>query len=1776
MHLYSGNFNVGTFPVNKNWKDDINSLIFHGNRKDGGSWTCLGFAKYVFAYLFNIYSLDSGCTVSYCKNFTSLSYGDFYDANTNTVKIAPGAYIESGNHTLIVLAYDKDSITLYDGNWGRVDGGTKSKISVSKYSWNEVMQRLNNYKCWFIAMPKAEYYHVCTEWNDLGSCTVCGLVYPYQDNFNSNTVGYLMTKSGDVIRNTPYDKSSGTALPTVGTGRWRLRYLGFTTNCRGEKWYCVSYEDTAKKSGMTGWIKTGTFDILSEEKNNNDGGTTPPISVNTDITFSALSAPSSFQESTSYIYNISGTVASNNYKISKLEWWFEDADNGTQQQYGGCNPNVNTINLIRSAANLALVFGRLKGGHSYKYAIRATNTAGRVVSKYSNVFSVSTAAAVPTVSAPLLSEISSTFGGKTIRITNPTEGATLYYYYDGCSANHSTTAAYADVPITHDTSFTAYAEKGGRYAFANGGRDKEATFYVPQLGEPGISSNQTAQGTYVTISGDRDAQIFCSVDGASFQRYSGTFCLTEPGSVKAYQQKKGFLTSGLSESQISVDTPSVPVISLYSAADIAAGDAMTVKWETDALASSYDVAILKDGKAYQTASGVTGTMYSFSTGEAGTYSVSVTAKNAAGASDSSNEVSCTAHAPLTVTFQDWDKTTLAVQTIRYGYDAQTGDFDVPYRRGYTFRGWVGSTTAIKADGTVTADYKINTYSVKFYDTNGTYLTTQGIVFDQPIDSTAAQSLVVLKTGYSFNGWQITKAADDSMLDLDHIDSDMSLYAVTGWANQDLPNVITGLSATRNFSTTAGTPTGYDVSFQLSNYPNADTKAKIVISLLSSDHKMLGVSIIPVNSLADVQNQNQSHFVSYDGTAIAASVEVSILAIDGNDRTGGPLAQTVSCIPTPSDSDTAAWSEWMDALPDGVTTQTESKTMYRYQDGTKNTTTTGNSTAPNGYTYESTSGYWGAEQGPVEYVVNSSSTRQVRTTSYEVTQGYTEYRYWRWTNGTNNSYCPAIGKSYYGGSWYEQWSSWSTTRFSNIGNDFYCSGTSSDHVHNYVIYTDSYGANWHPYFSGSPDDKSGRWFYEESRYVNTSYNVTQYYWKDWVPTYTYYKWDYGVWSGWSDSPIAQPADGSKQVETKTVYRYVKAMPETTTGDARTISGTVEKAVELAGKNATLMVYKSRNTDPTEAQLEYIGQTKLGADGSYEYTFKTKEEPSVSTGDFIVTLAIEGCDGLINIGLIEAPKPNYTVTFCDDTGNVISEATVEEGGTAEAPAIADKTGYIFTGWSKSTSNVTCNLTVLAQYRPVSYTIAYVDYLNQTCVLKRAVGGDALAVPETPSHDGYTFKEWKCVSGGNTTSETEEMTNQTVGQDMVVQAIWEPDTFTVEFVDSTGKVCSTQTVKYGEAAVPPTTVSVGVGMIFRGWEDSSEWWCVHSNMTVYPIVSYESTTPEPASNMGTYASGGYDVLELSSIRGATIYYTLDGTDPNPENVTANAAATLQNSGASTTKSRTSTEGTVTYKYDGSIELTKSEHIRAIAVASGKNDSDIIDVNYTYEENRSDDTYEDYAKLGTYNVKAEPGGTVTLQFLLNDSTALSGCLFSIKADPTIFGVYLDPDTGDFGLKAGELCENKGTLMMSDYSDAHGWQVIWYGTENTNGIGTLFTLKLQVSDEAIAGTYPITVSYSRPDMVTAKDLSGGEDFSPTAQQNTDTNVSVGVMTGAGTSVLGDVNGDGVITMIDVVRMARYLIDDITFTDDQLKAADVTADGKVTAADVIRLSRYLIGLTEIG
>lgn len=100
---------------------------------------------------------------------------------------------------------------------------------------------------------------------------------------------------------------------------------------------------------------------------------------------------------------------------------------------------------------------------------------------------------------------------------------------------------------------------------------------------------------------------------------------------------------------------------------------------------------------------------------------------------------------FTVTFKNWDGSTLSTQSLGYG-EAAVAPAD-PVRSGYVFKGWDKSFDNVSEDMVVTAQFA-KTYTVTFVDWDGALIditeVESGMAAEAPADP--------LRNGYTFSGW----------------------------------------------------------------------------------------------------------------------------------------------------------------------------------------------------------------------------------------------------------------------------------------------------------------------------------------------------------------------------------------------------------------------------------------------------------------------------------------------------------------------------------------------------------------------------------------------------------------------------------------------------------------------------------------------------------------------------------------------------------------------------------------------------------------------------------------------------------------------------------------------------------------------------------------------------------------------------------------------------------------------------------------------------------------
>lgn len=1515
-------------------------------------------------------------------------------------------------------------------------------------------------------------------------CRDCGEVRDYATDTSRN---WEWTPISDKImqvdrnaislRKSPYnDETRGNVLSTRSRGE-QMTVIASMKNRLGNMWYKVRMSGGEEGFVYASYVK----DFVPTPESS-----TLQIHMTSSTNFSIIKGN---------VCPIKGTVRSN-YLLTSVSATLDG-----REYTPPVTPNAQSLNLTYSDINNKLIGGKLSVG-KHTVVITAKDASGAVRSVTITVTVVEPPAAEAVVQPNIT--YSDTDGGKEVTITQITPGATLFYCVEQTGGNRqSSTAASVSFKVYQSGRITAYSQKNGKNS-AQALRD----ITVKQLPPPSLSANVTGGGADIAFScGDEFAEVWYSVDGGAAQK--GTYLhLNQSATVTAYARRPGYIDSESVSQYIEISAPNAPAV-LASSTRIAVKDSVLVSWNAIPNAAEYMVCVTAPNgdvlEGYDDYNTNGATKVAIPLNEPGAYSISVTAENVAGSSEASI-VTVEAKPDVTVRFLDYDGSIYNEQIVRYGYDASRPN-QIPYRRGYTFTGWIGgSLQGITESIDFTAGYNINTYSVKFYDYEGNLLSSQRVEYGSSAQEPAIPDCGAL---YQFCGWAVTYAKEqDSSCTWTNVDSDMTLKATKCWANMELPVAVTVTEAIRNSDTG-----NYRVKVLVQNNDQEITTAMLRVALKDSRGQMVKTSYREIELYV---NQAIEQTVTLNCSELVSVAEVYMLGMDGNDKTGSALSPVATHLIT-EQSGSSPYGEWSAAYGDWgnwssqqiletADTQVESAVLYRYRDK-KYTSSTSSSIA--GWTWYDTKVSYGSwlDQGWTMWNPGNSDTVTVTDTKTVTdSDGYTNYTYFHYY-GYNNS-----GTLYnsYGNSVWKNYEEITTTSPLPLNGKNY-----------------PYGPGYNAKVSG----KHGFIWWLKSTQDVPAVMHTEWRYSTRTSTNNYYFWKWGDWSSWSDSIVARSDD--REVETMVVYRWRDKVYNSITdsgvtqSEFRSVSGVLPTNTDLNGKLATIMVYNVKNTDPNESQIQYIGQTMISAGNRYAFDFLPKMNPTVDSGDYIVSLGIQGATGLVNVDMIKAPKEVYRVTFFDGEGNQLGDTqSVEEGCDAEIPTAPEREGYSFVMWDNPAVNVHSDLNVTAIYMKEQYAVAYVDWVHDNILLNTVKYGDHITPPELTDTEGYTFNGWE-IDGELLDANTLFRGNA------VVTANWTAKTHRVRFYDGNDTVISVQDVEHGKAVNLPDNISAK-GRDFLGWSTDTTWWNVTTDMDVYPVIIFSDTAMAPSVDP-SQAFADSAQIEIKAEEGADIYYTTDGTAPSV--------------------------GDESCKYTGPFEVTEDVTIKAISSVSGKNESEIVEVPFELTKKSQPKGPDDLIEVGTYSVQAMPGKEVVLQLMLAENPGLMGYLFTIECDRSVFYMEYDEKT-EYVCQRGSV-SSEGMIFCSPY-ETKGWQVLWFDSQESQSVGNLFTLTLKVSDEATASLQKIKVCYSQANTITTKDTVMNLDVAETLLFTDDY------------GLLGDINGDGRITTVDVIRIAKYLIDDIPFTGKQLTAADVTGDGKVTAADVVRIAQYIVGLTELG
>ena len=181
--------------------------------------------------------------------------------------------------------------------------------------------------------------------------------------------------------------------------------------------------------------------------------------------------------------------------------------------------------------------------------------------------------------------------------------------------------------------------------------------------------------------------------------------------------------------------------------------------------------------------------------------------------------------------------------------------------------------------------------------------------------------------------------------------------------------------------------------------------------------------------------------------------------------------------------------------------------------------------------------------------------------------------------------------------------------------------------------------------------------------------------------------------------------------------------------------------------------------------------------------------------------------------------------------------------------------------------------------------------------------------------------------------------------------------------------------------------------------------------------------------------------------------------------------------------------------------------------------------------------------------GQTVDVVISMQENPGLISTKLSIVYDPEVLTLQ--------GVKNGDVITG-GSFTTSQSLSAIPFIVLWNDSlaqENYTANGTLLTLTFKIADNAEPGTTKITLTHEESatlnrdlDIVSLIPYSGNIEITE--------------------RVVGDADGDGTLTLKDVVIMRRMLAGWEGYSINDANA-DVDGDGKVTLKDAVLIERYL-------
>ncbi|BAX79340.1 leucine-rich repeat protein [Labilibaculum antarcticum] len=731
----------------------------------------------------------------------------------------------------------------------------------------------------------------------------------------------------------------------------------------------------------------------------------------------------------------------------------------------------------------------------------------------------------------------------------------------------------------------------------------------------------------------------------------------------------------------------------------------------------------------------------------------------------------------TVSFEDYDGT-LKSEIVDYG-TAATAPSN-PTRTGYTFTAWDVAFNDITANITVTAEYSINTYTVRFEDYDGTLLKSE--IVDYGSAATAPSNST--HTGYTLTGWNV---AFDNITANTTVTAEFTINSYTVWfedydgtlLKSQSVNYSSDAIAPSNPTRTAYTFTGWDVDFEN----------------ISED--------ITVTAKYSI-NTYTVWFEDYDGTLLKSeSVEYG-------------SAATAPSNPTRTGYTFTGWDVAFDNITANtiVTAELVINTYtvrFENYDGTllksESVEYGSAATAPSNPTRTAYT-FTGWDVAFDNITANTIVTAELVINTYTVR--FENYDGTLLESQIINYNAAAIAPSNPTRTGYT-FTRWDVT-FDNITDNI--TVTAEYLINTYTVSFEDYDGT----LLTSESVEYGSAAFAPSDPTRTEYTFT-----GWDSDYSNVTANMTVTAQYTINTYTvtfEDWDGTELTSVSVNYGSDASAPSDPTRSGYTFTGwdsdynNITEDITITAQYTITTTYTVTFKDWDATQLasesvEYGSAAFAPSDPTRtEYTFTGWDSDfSNVTANMTITAQYT-----IN---------TYTVTFEDWDGTQLASENVEYGNAASAPSNPIRIGYTFTDWNSDYSNITEDSTVTAQYTINTYTVTFEDWDGTQLASENVEYGNAASAPSNPIRIGYTFTDWNS-----------DYSNIT--EDSTVTAQYTINTYTVTFEDWDGTQLASENVEYGNAASAPSN-PIRTGYTFTAWDVIFD--DITDNITV--TAQYDITT-------------------------------------------------------------------------------------------------------------------------------------------------------------------------------------------------------------------------------------------------------------------------------------------------------------------------------------------------